>query len=487
MIFITIQWKLYQRRNRKILNVASKLPIPIPCNMILGTWYNPHSKIWVPTYTGEDFTNAITISMKTAAKQPYSLFCMWAGPIPVIFVQKPQDAQIILTSSKALDKGREYRFSQFAFGDGLITAPGAKWKISRRNMNPIFHRQNLNYLTRVFNRSSQQLVEDLASHDDGKVFDVFDSLLKASVSSVCSILFGLEGQNKMDSKDFNLGNMIVFKICQFTSERAFRPWLWSDHVFYYLYKNKLQELENMWDQFINKPMKVIENGELLTVPEAYSNIIKEHNTFSEVDLHAEMKTILATGSDTTTLGVSYCLLLLGTHPKIQDKLYNEITSLLSSDNQDITIEDVNSLQFLDQVIKESLRLSTIVVAFIRTFSEDIKLTEHTIPKGASVMVSVIGLHFDPEVYPDPYEFKPERFTPENSAKRHPYSFLPFSGGPRNCIGKQYAMISMKIMLAYILRKYKVHARDNLSDLRYFFAIALRSIDGYKISLERRNK
>ncbi|XP_054262802.1 cytochrome P450 4C1-like, partial [Macrosteles quadrilineatus] len=449
--------------------------------MILGTWYNPHSKIWVPTYTGEDFTNSSTIAMKTAAKQPYSLYCMWAGPIPQIFVQKPQDAQIILTSSKALEKGPEYRFSRFAFGDGLITAPGAKWKISRRNMNPIFHRQNLNYLTRVFNRSSQQLVEDLASHDDGKVFDVFDSLLKASVSSVCSILFGLEGQKEMDGKDVDLGTSLIFRIGYITSERAFRPWLWSDQAFYYIYKNKLQELENMWTQFISKPMKVMGNEGLMTLPEAYSNILKEHSLFSEEDMHAEMKTVLATGSDTTTLGVSSCLLLLGTHPEIQDRLYNEITSLLNSDDEDITIEDVNSLPFLDQVIKESLRLSTIVIAFKRTFSDDIKLTEHTIPKGASVMVSVIGLHFDPEVYPDPYEFKPERFTPENSAKRHPYSFLPFSGGPRNCIGKQYAMISMKIMLAYILRKYKVHAKDNLSDLRYFFAIALRSIDGYKIS------
>ncbi|XP_054262773.1 cytochrome P450 4V2-like [Macrosteles quadrilineatus] len=425
--------------------------------------------------------------MKAAAAHTYSLFCMWAGPIPEICVQKPQDVQVLLTSSKALEKGPEYTFAQFVFRDGLITAPGAKWKISRRNMNPIFHRQNLNYLTRVFNRSSQQLVEDLASHDDGKVFDVFDSLLKASVTSVCSILFGLDIQSKMRNEDFDLGASITLRIAHLIIKRAASPWLWLDCFFNYFYKSELEELDKMWSRFTSQPMKVIENGELMTVPEAYSSIMKEHNTFSEEDLHAEMKTVLIAGSDTTAIGVSSCLLLLGTHPEIQEKLYNEISSVIGSEDQEVTPEDLNSLPYFDQVLKESLRLSPVVLCFKRTLSDDLKLSEYTVPKGASLVTSVIGLHFDPEVYPDPYEFKPERFTPENSAKRHPYSFLPFSGGPRNCIGKQYAMTSMKIMLAYILRRYKIHATDNILNLRYVFVISLLSIDGYKISLQRRNK
>lgn len=120
---------------------------------------------------------------------------------------------------------------------------------------------------------------------------------------------------------------------------------------------------------------------------------------------------------------------------LQQKVYEEIAEIFGNSTRSPTYEDLQDFRYLDLCLKESLRLYPSVPLISRISSKDITtFTGYTIPKDTIVHIHIYDLHHDSDIYPDPEKFDPERFLPENSAKRHPFAYLPFSGGPRNCIG-----------------------------------------------------
>lgn len=110
---------------------------------------------------------------------------------------------------------------------------------------------------------------------------------------------------------------------------------------------------------------------------------------------------------------------------------------------------------------------------------------YLIPKGANVSIGILLLHHDPEVWSDPEKFDPERFSPERSKNRHPYAYLPFSAGPRNCIGQKFAMIEFKIILATVLRKWRVKSVRAVEDQKMALELILRPHEGIPVYLEPR--
>ncbi|XP_042913579.1 cytochrome P450 3A19-like, partial [Parasteatoda tepidariorum] len=123
----------------------------------------------------------------------------------------------------------------------------------------------------------------------------------------------------------------------------------------------------------------------------------------------------------------------------------------------VTYEAIQNMKYLDNVISEALRLHPPVVRLDRISVVDYKLkgTEITIPKGTTVTTPVYAMHRDPEFFPDPETFNPDRFSPENKDKIIPYSYLPFGSGPRNCIGMRFALLETKICLTYVLSTFQV--------------------------------
>lgn len=143
------------------------------------------------------------------------------------------------------------------------------------------------------------------------------------------------------------------------------------------------------------------------------------------------------GSDTSALTVSTCLLLLAMHPECQQRVFEEVSAVLGhSRDTNFTREQIDKLYYTERCIRETMRYIPIVPVIARSNHKPIKLRTVELPPGTQIGIAITKLHQSAEHWgEDVGEFKPERFEPENFAKIHPFAYLPFSGGPRNCIGK----------------------------------------------------
>ncbi|PVD31381.1 hypothetical protein C0Q70_06793 [Pomacea canaliculata] len=145
---------------------------------------------------------------------------------------------------------------------------------------------------------------------------------------------------------------------------------------------------------------------------------------------------------------------LAQHPDIQATCHEEIDELLRfRETDDILWEDLSHLPYLSMCIKEALRLHSPVPFIQRQLTQDTDLDGFLAPKGMLVNIIVYNIHHNPTVWEDSLEFRPERFTEENINARSPYAFIPFSAGPRNCIGQNFAMDEMKLVLAKMLYRF----------------------------------
>ena len=143
------------------------------------------------------------------------------------------------------------------------------------------------------------------------------------------------------------------------------------------------------------------------------------------------------GHDTTATNMTFSLFLMASHPEIQKRCQDELYTIFGEDtSRPATSQDLANMKYIEMCLKEGLRLYQSVPIMSRTLGEDVIIDGNNIPAGTNVFLVPALLHRDPKLYPDPDTFDPERFLPENCAKRHPYAYVPFSAGPRNCIGQK---------------------------------------------------
>jgi cytochrome P450 family 6 len=169
---------------------------------------------------------------------------------------------------------------------------------------------------------------------------------------------------------------------------------------------------------------------------------------------AQAIAFFSAGNDTTSITLSLTLYELALNKNIQDRLRQEVTEVLHED-EEFSYESIQKMKYLDMVLNETLRKYPLAPFLNRksdvryTFEE----TGFTLDKGVSVIVPISGLHYDPEYYPDPEKYDPERFSDENKKNINPYTYLPFGEGPRNCIGQRFALLVSKVALAYTIKDF----------------------------------
>lgn len=194
------------------------------------------------------------------------------------------------------------------------------------------------------------------------------------------------------------------------------------------------------------------------------------------------------GNETSATQLSHTCLLLAMHPEVQAKAYHEVQEVLTSkpDHTPIDLHDLKQLVYVEAVLKETMRLMPVAPIIARENLQDIQLDGHTIPKGTPLLMNFYTLHRREDIWGAHSDrFNPEHFLQEDAKSRHPYAHLPFSGGPRGCIGYRYAMMSLKMLLAMILKHFELATDIRYEDIKYHYQISLNLAFPHAIRLKRR--
>lgn len=199
----------------------------------------------------------------------------------------------------------------------------------------------------------------------------------------------------------------------------------------------------------------------------------QEQKLTDEEIREEVDTFMFEGHDTTAMALSWTLFLLGHNREVQEKLWAEVDQLQHDDNLELELDHLKSLKYLDCVIKEALRLCPSVPFIGRQTCSELKLGNYAVPKGSVIFVLIYQLHRNPITWPNPEKFDPDRFLPENTLGRHPFAYVPFSAGPRNCIGQKFAMAEMKTILLHLTRNFEFESITPLNQVKVQMEMVLR--------------
>uniref|UniRef100_A0A8C2FL85 aromatase n=1 Tax=Cyprinus carpio TaxID=7962 RepID=A0A8C2FL85_CYPCA len=425
---------------------------------------------------------------------------VWVGPVPFLILYHAENIEVVLSNSRHLDKSYSYRFLHPWLGTGLLTSTGEKWRNRRKMLTPTFHFSILSDFLEVMNEQTDILIKKMQKHIDGEPFNCFSYITLCALDIICETAMGkkIYAQSNSDSEYVQS----VYKMSDIISKRQRSPWLWPDWIYKKLKEGKehsrrLRILHSFTASVIKERSKFMssEPDQGARKRQAFLDMLlkttyEDGKNLSHEDIQEEVDTFMFEGHDTTAASMNWALHLIGSHPEVLKALQAELQEVFGSSDRHVGVEDLKRLRYLECVIKESLRIFPSVPLFARSICETCQINGFKVPKGVNAVIIPYALHRDPRYFPEPEEFRPERFLPENSKGRHllcGYAYIPFSAGPRNCIGQRFAMMEEKVVLATILRHFDVEACQSREELRPLGELILRPEKGIWIKLQRRTK
>ncbi|KAJ4434438.1 Cytochrome P450 4C1, partial [Periplaneta americana] len=349
-------------------------------------------------------------------KQYGDIFRTWLGPIAQISLARPEYVEVILRDTKHLDKSFVYSLLRPWLGEGLVTGTGDRWHSHRKLITPTFHFKILDVFVDVFVEKSDILIKKLQSKMGGKDFDIYPFITKCALDIICESAMGIQ----MNAQEETHSEYVkaVYEISELSMQRLVRPWMHPNLIFYSTSKGKrYAECLNVLHSFTNnvsnedigycppgglshkesdftlqvirkrrasrlkknEPTITNEEDELLGKKKrlAFLDLLLEAAdngaNMSDVYIREEVDTFMFAGHDTTTAGICWLLFLLGSHPKIQDKVYEELDNIFQGSNRSATMRDLNEMKYLERCIKEALRLYPSVPLIGRVLKEDTKI------------------------------------------------------------------------------------------------------------------
>ncbi|XP_035900601.1 cytochrome P450 4d1-like [Anopheles stephensi] len=433
-------------------------------------------------------------------------FRVWLGTQMLIVITEPKDIEVLLSSNKYIDKSIEYDFIRPWLGEGLLTSTGRKWHTHRKVITPTFHFKILEQFVEIFDQQSNTFVQVLGAHaKSGDTFDIFLPVTLCALDVICETAMGTKVNAQLNAKSEyvqavkDITNLVQIRLFNFLIRYEF---------FYLFSSNRRKQLEALkvlhgyTDSVIKSRRKELESGNSNTVDINENDLgIKKKMAFldmllqskidgqplTDLEIREEVDTFMFEGHDTTTSAISFLLQNLAKHPEIQQKVFDEVRNVVGDDRtRPVTIAMLNDMHYLDLVIKETLRLYPSVPMFGRKMMEDAEINGKVFPAGSNTIILPFFLGRNPEFFPNPEKFDPERFNVETSAeKTNPYQYVPFSAGPRNCIGQKFAVAEIKSLTSKVLRHYELLPPVGKFDETFIAELILRPEKGIYVRLKPR--
>ncbi|GMR48117.1 hypothetical protein PMAYCL1PPCAC_18312, partial [Pristionchus mayeri] len=421
---------------------------------------------------------------------PSPRMCLfWLGPKPALMLYSPEYIEKIVTKREHLNKGFAYDLLHPWLGLSLLTSEKKEWRPRRKMLTPTFHYDILKDFLPIINHHARVLIQKMDRTPERTPMEVLHTISLCALDAICETSMGktVNAQQETDSEYVRA----ISDINEIVQNRTKNPLTWNQFIFNQTRDGKrhqqcLEILHGFTRKVINERLDVMRAREWrLEGRLAFLDLLLHmwnEGTMQWHDIQPEVDTFMFEGHDTTATALTWTLHLIGNDENVQRLIHEEIDAVFVGD--EISVDDLGKLKYLECCIKESLRLFPSVPIIMRELGDDQELDGHLIPKGTHILLNLYLAHRDPTHWPDPEAFRPERFLPENSA-RHAYSFIPFSAGSRNCIGQRFALMEEKTILAWIFRHFKIQSTERRFEVRTKMELIMRPQKEIHIQLERK--
>jgi len=401
----------------------------------------------------------------------------------LVIAAKPEYAKYVLVdNNKNYHKSLAYDMLKLLLGNGLLTSEGEFWKKQRRLAQPAFHKQKLADLTAMMVRRAQHEVDSMkAKAESGEYFDVAPQMTNLTLEIISEAIFS----NGVDDKDDLISKQITL-LNQYATDKLNAP-----IRFPALFPTPANVKERKAIKILDKIIFDIidkRRKEGISKSDLLSMLLdaRDEETGEAMDnrqLRDEVMTIFIAGNETTANAMAWTLYLLSQNPEAEAKMIKEIDEKLDA-GVELNFQNVLGFQYVRQVIDESMRLFPPAWIVGRRNQEEDEIGGYRIKKGTNVLMPIMYFHRSEKYWDEPLKFKPERFAPELKNNIDRYVYFPFGGGPRLCIGNNFAIMEMQIILILMYRKYKFRLQDGFK-VEPEPLITLRPKYGMVMKIEKR--
>jgi len=404
------------------------------------------------------------------------------GPTLVHFLYHPDHVRRVLYDhQKNYPRGWHYRLLRSLLGNGLVASEGDHWRRQRRLAQPAFHRQRLSGYARVMiEATSGMLARWERAAAEESTMDIGNEMSRLTLAIAGLTLFSRDPSQEADVVGRTFGVLARYLEHRFNHPFISLP-AWVPTASNRRMKDAARTLNGVVLALIQERRREgRHHGDLLSML-MQARDEETGEAMTEDQVRSEALTFLVAGHETTSTALTWTWFLLGSHPSIRQRVREEVGRVLGGRLP--TIEDVPHLIATRMAIEESMRLCPPVWALSREAAQEDEIGGYRIPARSTVIVSPFVTHRHPDFWEQPELFDLDRFTPERVAQRPKGAYFPFLGGPHQCIGNEFAMLEMCLIVAMVLQRFQV---ELLPDQAIFpkAALALRPSAPVRVTLKR---
>nr|WCC58066.1 cytochrome P450 [Pharsalia antennata] len=471
-----------------------------------GYWKRMKVPYFEPTfpYGNSDFLFPKGISIGLISKKFYEQFKglghkiggVFIGIQPYLVIVDPDMIKDVLVKDfqHFTDRG-VYQTENEPLTVHLFTQPGTAWRNARIKLTSVFTSSKMKSMFETILACSEGLKSALEkSAEEKSDVDVLEVTACYTTDSIGSCAFGIECNSfKYPDADFRT-----------MGRRFFTEFSVIDklNLFLTVYAPKISQKLG-----VRNIQRDVSNFFVRTITDTVSH--REKNNFRRNDLLqllidlknsdvklsmneliAQVFLFFSAGFETSSSTTSLALFELSKRQELQEKLREEIREVLKRHDDKITYDAIAGMKYLAQAVDETLRIWPPVATITRVCTKDYRLqgTDITVEKDTMVLIPALGLHHDPDLWPEPEKFDPDRFSDENKGKIVPGSYMPFGSGPRNCIGSRFALLEAKVLLVSLMSRFDiVPVKRTTIPIKLAKTMNLSVKDGFWLGFKKRNK
>lgn len=388
--------------------------------------------------------------------------------------------QVLQTNAANYRKGRDYKILRLSLGQGLLTSEGSLWQRQRRMTQPMFQSQQVASSIGIMTEAALAMCERWRQWSEkSQPFDIVPELMRLTLIIAGRAMFStdLEAETEAIQEVLQIGR-------EFSVDRAWsiiRAPHWMPTPRNCRHQRSLAKFHAIVDRILQQRRSTRQPPrdllwQLMAARDESGAAMPEHQVRDEV------ATLLTAGHETTTLALAWALFLLALHPRALEAVQREIASL---DGRAPAYEDLSRLKYTRCVVDETMRLYPPVWVISRTAVGEDFIAEFFIPAGSEILIFPYITHRHPRWWAEPERFLPDRFAAENSRSRVRGAYLPFGAGPRTCVGLNFAMTEILVVLAVLLQRFRPALATDPAEIKLDPSVTLRPDPGIMMRISRR--